>query len=498
MSKARVTIRSAGYLKGYASEELIPDVETDSEGIFTIDDVPPGTYHIEVNNDSSHAVLFSCSVNMFEATVDCGTHIAKPHGSVKGKIDNEGNPGMLAVYGLERNVTVDSSGLFSLSDLPESDEYIFVFIPRDSVLPLVESETVQVTSDALSVPEFPSRWTGRANIYINTTATGSNITTALTDFPLAVQLDETNFSFSEALPGGEDILFEDSTGIPLPFHIELWDSEQQSAVLWVTIPHIAPQTETQYIIMRWGNPEAIAVSNSSAVFDTTSGFRAVWHLTANTGVDSVPITDATFHGNNGFGHFFSTSATVKGVTGNAIRFDGNATYISVPHAASLNLGSGDFTISTWVRFNSFSVSSQQIISKYDGMHIEQTGYEIQTTNWNELLYTTNENGDSGWVIDSTVFEENSWYHLTYTRENGIITTYRNGIIDTIVTDIPVLNVDNTHELRFGRDAYVNEMEYLNGIVDETRISAIARTPSWIKLCYESQKEGQTVVTVIRY
>ena len=40
----------------------------------------------------------------------------------------------------------------------------------------------------------------------------------------------------------------------------------------------------------------------------------------------------------------------------------------------------------------------------------------------------------------------------------------------------------------------NEANF-KGVVDEIIISSVQRDPSWIKLCYENQKENQTLVEI---
>jgi len=91
-------------------------------------------------------------------------------------------------------------------------------------------------------------------ITLDTTAAGANVPEAVTNYPLAIQLDATNFNFAQAGAMGEDVTFEKADGTLLPHSIEHWDATSMTAALWVKVDSIAGNTADQQIVMRWGTP----------------------------------------------------------------------------------------------------------------------------------------------------------------------------------------------------------------------------------------------------
>jgi len=69
--------------------------------------------------------------------------------------------------------------------------------------------------------------------------------------------------------------------------------DKQKASLWFS-GHDFSNNNTQYIKMYWGKSDANDNSSSDAVFDTANGFVGVWHLTPESGTDT--LRDATING----------------------------------------------------------------------------------------------------------------------------------------------------------------------------------------------------------
>ena len=496
VANARVTIRTSKYLSRTNAENTIPDVLTSSDGSFKIEDVTPGQYHIEVNDGSSHAALFRCTMDDSDVVVDCGVAIIKPYGSVTGKVSTDYKSGTVFAYGMERNAVVEKTGEFKFKTLPEFQKYAFVFVPDESPDSTQEIDSISVTAGSETAVLFES-WLSSAHIYINTSETGAHITENVPNFALLVSLNVTNFNFAEALPYGQDIRFVDSSGVALPYEIEFWDASQNRAAIWVRVPLVKAMRYAQFVIMKWGNKSATDRSNGASVFDTSDGYCAVWHLSENGNDLSSGYRDATNYKNNGTGFGFTNQSSVTGVAARAQNFNGVDNYIRVPDSPGLNLGTGDFSISTWVNFNALNVDQQQIISKYTGPQYNESGYELQLTDSSFVSHIIMESGRLDWGRSNRRVEANNWYYLTFSRNNGTVTWYQNGTVDSVLTSAQNINLNNPNELRLGRDAFNTGLEYFNGILDETRISSVSHSKAWVKLCYETQKPGQTAVTLQR-
>ncbi len=114
-----------------------------------------------------------------------------------------------------------------------------------------------------------AQWFYSKKITIN--STGS----ALSDFQLAIRLDNQNFDYSLANPDGSDLRFStdstDNFSPDIPYWIESWDT-MNASIVWVNIPQI-PSTVNTYIYMFFGNNNAIYIGDPLSVFDMYDDFN---------------------------------------------------------------------------------------------------------------------------------------------------------------------------------------------------------------------------------
>ncbi|MFA6660430.1 MAG: hypothetical protein WCS62_02345, partial [Bacilli bacterium] len=115
--------------------------------------------------------------------------------------------------------------------------------------------------------------------------------------------------------------------------------------VWLQEPNIVwaryPTANTTYFLY-WGNSEAEAIWNSTAVFiDIIDGVVGAWMMNEPNAEDSV--VDYSGNGNNG------TPVNVTVVDGKyagtkAKSFDGSTSYVGIPHIADYNFRTNEFTL----------------------------------------------------------------------------------------------------------------------------------------------------------
>lgn len=92
--------------------------------------------------------------------------------------------------------------------------------------------------------------------------------TVLPNIQVKVELDNSNFIYTNAQSKGQDVRFTDATGEVLPHWIEFWDRTDsdlgfdKKSRIWVKVP----TTGTSAITMHYGNPEVENTSNGNDVF----------------------------------------------------------------------------------------------------------------------------------------------------------------------------------------------------------------------------------------
>ncbi|MBN2188094.1 MAG: DUF2341 domain-containing protein, partial [Chitinispirillaceae bacterium] len=192
-----------------------------------------------------------------------------------------------------------------------------------------------------------SLWGYSKIITLNTSASGANVATSVMKIPVLIRLTKDNFAFGQAQDDGADIRFGKADGTSLPYEIERWDRDRQVAEVWVLVDTIKGNDSTQSIRMYWGKSDATSQSSGAAVFETSNGFSAVYHVeeeragTGNAGV----YKDATAHHYNGMDNILSTGQ--EGVIGNGHQF-GSTDNI---YLGKFDPSPAKLTLSAWVKWN---------------------------------------------------------------------------------------------------------------------------------------------------
>jgi hypothetical protein len=162
----------------------------------------------------------------------------------------------------------------------------------------------------------------------------------------------------------------------------------------------------------------------------------------------------------------------------AMAFDGTGDYFSVPDSSSFDIGDGQFTIESWVKFN--SVSSQQIISQYDYGSSQRSW--VLTSAGTALEFTYSSTGGSGpsQMTGSWTPSADTWYHVAISRDSSDdVRMFIDGTQIGVTTSISTVLHNSTANLTVG--TYLNSGSSgstpLNGYMDMTRVSRVARYTS---------------------
>lgn len=162
----------------------------------------------------------------------------------------------------------------------------------------------------------------------------------------------------------------------------------------------------------------------------------------------------------------------------ALDFDGTEEvdsydYISIPHNASLNMGTGNFTYEFWVKKDVSGVR-YDIISKEATNENNDLSILISESN-QAVIYTKGTTTTHSVTSISTV-PINVWTHIAGVREGNTLRVYINGILDNTSTGT-AQDITNTNVMLFGAN-FTNTLihtGYLNGQLDEVRIWNVVRT-----------------------
>ena len=351
-------------------------------------------------------------------------------------------------------------------------------------------------------------WSKYRTITINTAATdgGAGVTGTVTDFPVLVRLTSGDANMgantlAEAKAGGADIRFTNEAGdAALSYEIERWT--EHGADIWVSVPSVAGNGNTT-IRMYWGNEAATSESNGPAVFDTTKGFAAVWHMNGAGEGGQVDETDATGGGLTAV-QYSGTEANATSEEEGGVGYYRNLVsdgatgqgFVTENPARANFLNTMDYTISAWVRPTSVEHTQYPtIVSKHDNLWTLRANTN-QPGPW--LFFYSNGSGSWPEAQSSEMAVPGAWTHVVGLRSATVddkMEIYVNGVL-TGATNTPPSGASqptNT-SVAIGRMAE-GEDRFWNGAIAEVRAQDVARSADWIKLEYETSKPGATALTM---
>jgi len=331
---------SAGYYLAFGATDNgkfgITDWYFDDNGVIEYDEFPP-------NYDTWHVWTIKKNGNTYTLYYD---------GEEKGSITRTTQPKDYLVFGV-----------------PYLNNELWVDWVR--VRKYAEQEPT-VTLGALT-SKWLTGWSHRNKITIP-----NNTTTDLTDFQVAIELDDTWDGWGLVKSDGSDIRVTDAGGSTLlPHWIEEFDATNKTARIWVRVPSI-PANGSVDVYLYYGNPNATDASDGSAVFEFFDDFDG-------SSLDTSKWESARWTGSGAY------SASVK---------------------------------EGYVEIYSASDTAAGVVSKqsFQFPFIEEFKWKfIQGTEGWAVITQTAGGSDSDWVRHGYVITKTEYYYQK--RTSGTITTY---------------------------------------------------------------------------
>jgi hypothetical protein len=350
----------------------------------------------------------------------------------------------------------------------------------------------------------------RRPITIANNMTPASCSSNLSSFPIVVSY--TDATLRTVANGGHvqnsngyDIIFraEDSavctdSGNPSPctldHEVERYNASTGEIIAWVRIPTLAYNAATT-IYMYYGNAAiGSPTQNPTGVWGTD--YKGVWHLKESGNGTAGEYKDSTSNANNGQGGPGAyPTQTTSGKIGNGENYNG-AVYISVPNTASLQPTTA-ITLSGWINLRTFGAGFEvdPILRKGDA---NNPGNDYQlfiadpSSTGNRRIGFALDTDDSD-VFGSSVLSANTWYYIVGTWSSGNQkVVYFNGVQNGTEA-FPGPIVPDTRALYLG--GRTGGVDLIDGLLDEARISNVARDACWIATEYNNQNVPATYVTV---
>ncbi len=509
---AKVVARPAGYWKDTAERapQLIPGKETDTDGkgAFMIAPIAVDSYSVEIRGDSGRAARLQCVVAADQRT-RLDEAILKPVGVMTGRVARlraSQASVWIQVRGMERLAYIaPDSARFAFADLPPGRYTIRAMSPDpvlgSVIVPEVEIRSGETTDlgeiilDAFTHEDYAQWAHGRA-LAIRTGPAGADIAAGVKGFPLLVRLDSAAFPFdTSAAADGSDIRFAGATGGHLPYEIENWDPVGKHALLWVKVDSLRAGDDAQTIRMLWGRKGSTSLSSGPAVFDTAAGYRSVWHLQHQALTERYG--DATARGNTAYAKDPAAVGEASSPLFRCIELDGKQGLLATTDSARAPQA---FTLSLWFRAHGTGklIGFESGTGPYDRhLWIEPDGsihfgVYIADPPVGTLDMERNAISLPGYI-------DGQWHHLAASQDPAAgMSLYVDGKPAGSNADVPHAE-DITGRwilgggMLGGWSPAIKDQTHFTGALDEVRVRHVPESAAWIKLAFESQKAGSTVV-----
>jgi hypothetical protein len=320
-------------------------------------------------------------------------------------------------------------------------------------------------------------WQYRKKITIDETKVDAN----LTDFPVLVKLTSSNFDFTKALSNGNDIRFTSSDGQTLlKYERERHDATNEVAEYWVKIPSVSGSVNTDFYIY-FGNVSASDGADPTNVWD--ANFKGVWHMKDLT---TSTVKDSTNSGYDGTKRLANNPLEVDGKIAKGQDYErDNQDYI---YKSNVTPVTNAWTLECWVKFETIGSIFHilVVIAPTSGtVNLCQIAKEDDP-----VKFSIRVRNSSGSYIKlytgATTPSINTWYYVVGTWDGTNAKIFLNGEEDTPYTryhDTSGTQTNTTREIYLGND--LSHISGLDGILDEVRISNVARSADWIKASYYS-------------
>jgi hypothetical protein len=275
----------------------------------------------------------------------------------------------------------------------------------------------------------------------------------------------------------------------LNYEIESWDANGTSR-LWVQVPSM---TNSAVIWAHWGRTGIAAPEYTTNGLTWDNGYVSVFHFAETSGTflkDSVGNCDGVAVG--------GLDLSEDGRVGSGGRLDGSGDYVSLSNITKV-VYQRQFTVSGWMNLDTLGSSSAN-----DGCLFSTSTTSDPTIFWYNYAQNSTEDKVHSFNVGHTgvytnrvnspqgIARAQTWQYVGGVLDNYNRSIYVDGIQRASVNGA-LRNIGSMTEGSIGRWTGSSNM-YLDGVMDEVRISAAARSSDWMMAEYQNMASNNMFQT----
>jgi len=334
---------------------------------------------------------------------------------------------------------------------------------------------------------FPSGWGRKCALTIDYTKLSGdvvNFPVLLTVANLPSEMFDADGSYPARADGGDIRCSTDAAGttqIPVEVYYFLRDNNPANGKteIHVKLPSISSSVNTVFYI--WYNapsetmPAASSTYGSQNVWD--ANFKFVSHMGAT-------FNDSTSNGLTGTNHSTTEDTSITKIGVSTRKFvSASSQYIDYGDVLKIN-GDVDITVEGWVYYNG-DPSWQEMFGKGDtqwgiGENTNSLNFNIYDTTWQAVV-----------LVDPATL---TWYNAGGTRaaSDNLLRGFLNGAATGLTLTTTTIR-NGSDSVYAGANSGASG-RYLNGNIEELRVSDTRRLSAWFKATYNSINSPATFLT----
>ena len=280
---------------------------------------------------------------------------------------------------------------------------------------------------------------------------------------------------------GFDIIFaSDVNGNhKLAHEVESYDASIGEINAWVNVETLKTGDNT-VIYMFYSNPD-IYVTQEDAANVWDSNYKMVQHMNEDPSGSAPQIIDSTSNNHDGTASgAFDSGDLMNSQLGKGIDFNHTDTQFTFASANPIGTAENGFTLSAWVKNHNSSDSGQHIVS-FSKIQLRPTICYVWDTTWRSVNYSAYDPSSDTWYYLVCKFDGENWRAYIDSSE-------------TTPASPTAVAGDITNPTTFVV-GYLQGAEWMNGVLDEIRISDIPRSDDWIVTEYNNQYSTSTFYTL---
>lgn len=403
-----------------------------------------------------------------------------------------------------------AAGSLILDSLPAGKVDSLVYgDPQGAVVPKAFAFNLDIRPDSTSQASGPYlAWTRSAVVHVNTTASGVKLSGRVAHFPLRIDLKTAGLDFASARADGADLRATNERGDPLPCETQLWNASAGTGQLWVRVDTLFADS-LQKVRLHWGYGGAGALPAAfppGSVFDAGDGYVAAWHLDQDPFLAGPSVPDVSGRQNEGIAVGFAAAGSAgPGVVGDGLGFDGKTQYLGSRHGF---VNPGVFTFALW--FRTTSTEGGRLIEFVD----RDTSLTPQY--WDRLISIHPDGTAHFGVFPPNIpgtpmptpstyqildhpkpLNDGQWHHVAGRLSSRGQAFFVDGAL--VARNPAIVEAQNiTGYWRIGNGilsdwAPPGTSQFYRGSVDEVWIAHAELSDDYIRLAYENQKPGTTLL-----